>query len=417
MQRTTELDSTHLNSLIRPYRKLDNYTNFLYLAADYLTLIATLVLAIGFCHLHTRWGISGYWTIPVVVAAVFILGAVQHRLAGLGHEGAHFILFKNRVLNELISDLFCMFPIFSTTEQYRQIHLGHHEFVNDWERDPELINLGKTRMMDSFPMTRGEFIYNFGIRLFWPPTLLRYMWDNIYVTALGRGRHPYMLDENGVPKLLGFRIPTLLGVGYLATLVGSMAYLSCFGTRLSMTLVPLVGYGLALATIAILPRAWFFSSRLRPAYSIKWTSALRLGYLTVLESGLAWLRFQTGFEWGIYFWLFWMLPIFTTFPYLMLLRDLFQHANADMGKLTNSRVAFCNPLLRWGMFIYGQDIHLTHHLFSAVPHFRLRQLHQLLANTNDEYRRQVVECHGTVTNPRRLPSLLEVISAPGAAGA
>jgi fatty acid desaturase len=96
----------------------------------------------------------------------------------------------------------------------------------------------------------------------------------------------------------------------------------------------------------------------------------------------------------------------------MLLRDLFQHANADGGKLTNSRVAECNPLLRWGMFIYGQDVHLTHHLYPAVPHYRLRALHEALMRQPCDYRDEVIECHGTITNPRRLPSLLDVIEKP-----
>jgi fatty acid desaturase len=409
----SRLTPRELSALVHPFRFLDNYTNLFYLAADYATLIVTLAAAITFCHQRAAWGLHPAWTIPVGLAALVIVGAAQHRLAGLGHEGAHYILFKHRVLNEVVSDLCCMFPLFSTTEQYRQIHLGHHEYVNDWQRDPELLNLGKTRMMDRFPMTRWEFIYNFGLRLFWPPTLLRYMWDNIYVTALGLGLHPYQDEARRAPRLLGVvRLTSALGVLYLAALVGVMGYLSHHGSWLSLTLTPLAMYAAALAVLAALPTDWFFSSRLRPVYPIKITSALRLGFITALECVLAWSMFATGFEWGVYFWLFWMLPLFTTFPYYMLLRDLFQHANADGGKLTNSRVAECNPLLRWGMFIYGQDVHLTHHLYPAVPHYRLRALHEALMRQPCDYRDEVIECHGTITNPRRLPSLLDVIEKP-----
>ena len=108
------------------------------------------------------------WNIPVVAVALLLIGAVQHRFAGLGHEGAHWILLKNRFWNELVSDWFCMFPIFSTTAQYRHMHLGHHEYTNDWERDPELLNLGQTRMMDQFPMTKRQFLYHFTVALFVP---------------------------------------------------------------------------------------------------------------------------------------------------------------------------------------------------------------------------------------------------------
>jgi fatty acid desaturase len=143
---------------------------------------------------------------------------------------------------------------------------------------------------------------------------------------------------------------------------------------------------------------------------------LRLASLTALETVLAWSFFLTGFEWGVYFWLLWVLPLFTVFPYLMLLRDLFQHANADDGRLTNSRAILCHPLLRWAMFIYGQDMHVTHHLFPFVPHYRLAALHNLLKENCTEYAHEVIETHGVLKNRDGMPTLLDVIS-PTAHGA
>jgi fatty acid desaturase len=96
----------------------------------------------------------------------------------------------------------------------------------------------------------------------------------------------------------------------------------------------------------------------------------------------------------------------------MLLRDLYQHANADDGKLTNSRVIFCNPIVRWAMFIYGQDIHLTHHLYPAVPHYNLRALHRLLVENNQEYAQYVVECHGVLWNDSGQLTLLDCMEVP-----
>jgi hypothetical protein len=40
------------------------------------------------------------------------MGTAQHRLGGLAHDALHHLMFKNRYLNELISDWFCMFPIY-----------------------------------------------------------------------------------------------------------------------------------------------------------------------------------------------------------------------------------------------------------------------------------------------------------------
>jgi fatty acid desaturase len=409
------LNSRELNALILPLRRTDNVTNFFYIAADYLTLAATLIPAIAFVHFYREaWGLPWIANVPVYLLALLVVGAVQHRFAGMGHEGAHYILLRNRIANELVSDIFCMFPLFSTTAQYRLIHLGHHEYTNDWEHDPELLNLGKTRAMDEFPMSKLEFVLRFYTRILWPPALLGYVWYNIYITSLGNGLHPYdkTLPERS-PGMVGpMRATSLLGLGYIGAMVAVLGYLSWFGTQTQIFVAAAALMAVASVVIAAIPLDWFFKSDLKPIYSPKIASVLRLLSLTALEVALASARQRTGFDWGIYFWLFWIAPLFTTFPYYMLLRDLYQHANADEGKLTNSRVIFCNPLTRWGMFIYGQDMHLTHHLYPAIPHYNLRKLHEVLTTNSPEYHEQVVECHGMFWNSEGKPTMLDVVENP-----
>lgn len=407
-----KFNDRQLNKLIHPYRYLNNTTNLVYLAIEYLSLAVVIGGTVAFCQSLDWLGLAWYAAIPVVGVAMCLIGALQHRLAGLGHEASHYILCRNRLLNELVSDIFCMFPLFSTTDQYRQIHLGHHEYPNDWERDPELINLGKTRMMDQFPMTRWQFIRNYGLRLLWPPTMFRYLWDNLYVTAMGRGVHPYMVDETNVPMIAGIRLTTILGMGYIAVLLPTMGVLTHLGGPVSLTIAPIALWLSACGVIAALPAQWFFASRLKPVYSAKTTSIMRLGCVTLLDAALCWATYLTGTEWGVYFYLLWIMPLVTTFPYLMLLRDMFQHANADDGRLTNSRVAFPNPILRWAMFVYGQDLHLTHHLYPAVPHYRLQDLHQLLKDNSAEYAQHVVECDGAFINRTGRPTLLDCMYLP-----
>src|SRR6185437_12681620 len=307
------LNSRELNALILPLRYLDNYTNLLYLLADYLTLAAVLGGAVTFCHLRGDWGLSWFWNIPVVALSALLVGAVQHRFAGLAHEGAHYILLKNRFWNELVSDVLCMFPLFSTTAQYRLMHLGHHEYTNDWERDPELLNMGKTRMMDRFPMTRGEFVRHFVARIFWPPRLLRYVWDNIYTTSFGNCVNPYQKSlptkapaRLRLPGSLGeVRITSLLGLAYLPLMVGTLGALSWLGTWWQLVVAAGGLLALAAAVIFSLPAAWYFQSDLRPVYSSRTASLLRLTWLTLLEFGLASARLATGQEWGVYFWALW----------------------------------------------------------------------------------------------------------------
>jgi fatty acid desaturase len=137
---------------------------------------------------------------------------------------------------------------------------------------------------------------------------------------------------------------------------------------------------------------------------------LRLGFYTVLLLGLAHLRSATGGRSAVYVALLWIVPMMTSFMFFMLLRDVYQHTNADDGRLTNSRVFYCDWLTRWAVFVHGQGMHVPHHLFPAVPHYRLARLHRLLRRSDPVYRRRVVECHGTFANDQGRPTVLDVLT-------
>ena len=100
---------------------------------------------------------------------------------------------------------------------------------------------------------------------------------------------------------------------------------------------------------------------------------IRLGPFTILLEVLSHLRWATGGASALYFTLLWLVPLTSSFMFFMFLRDVYQHSNADDGRLTNSRVFFTDPFTRWAVFVYGQDMHIPHHLFPAIPHYRLRR--------------------------------------------
>ena len=134
--------------------------------------------------------------------AIVLVGAIQHRLAGLGHEASHYSFMKSRVLNDLVPDVFCMFPLMTTVHFYRLFHMAHHQFTNDPARDPDLQNLGHGKRADEFPMSRGRFVrvIYFAV-LVAPIRFLRYQWAYFQVNTLGQGRNVYM---DG-PEWIGFR--------------------------------------------------------------------------------------------------------------------------------------------------------------------------------------------------------------------
>lgn len=68
---------------------------------------------------------------------ILLIGSCQHRLAILGHEGAHYLLFRSRRLNNAVSNILCMYPLGTTVESYRAWHFDHHRHVGT-DHDPEL---------------------------------------------------------------------------------------------------------------------------------------------------------------------------------------------------------------------------------------------------------------------------------------
>jgi fatty acid desaturase len=120
---------------------------------------------------------------------------------------------------------------------------------------------------------------------------------------------------------------------------------------------------------------------------------------------------------GLFYLLLWVAPIFTSFSFFMILRQLVQHGNADRGWLTNTRIFFVSQFIRFSVFPMGQDYHLPHHLFASVPHYRLRRLHEALLEY-PEYRQQAVEVHGYFASPERPqehPTVLDVLGPQFAA--
>ncbi len=106
------------------FKARDNWTNWRYLALNWFVIAGTLFLAI--------WGESqlramGYgWEaiLPLAIVAIIVMGASQHQLGGAIHEGTHYQLFANKTLNEVASDWFAGFPIYTSTHHYRLQRAG-----------------------------------------------------------------------------------------------------------------------------------------------------------------------------------------------------------------------------------------------------------------------------------------------------
>jgi fatty acid desaturase len=404
-----------LHREIMRLREVDNHTNLFYLAVEYLSLVTVIAAAIVFAEYRDSWGLPWLWNVPVFAIAIILIGAIQHRLAGLGHESSHYSFMKDRTLNDLIPDLFCMFPLFTTIHFYRLFHMGHHQFTNDPARDPDLQNLGHGKRADEFPMGRRRFItVVYFCFLVAPVRFMRYQWAYFVVNTLGKGKNVYIdrADDDKRQSESLPRLATVLGILYAAGLFFILKALT--DRNCPHWLVPAGLLGIALLAIVIraLPDWAIFRSPFRQAYSPRVAGLVRMTYYTAVLVTLAYIRWATGGKSAIYPFLLWVVPLQTSFMFFMFLRDVYQHSNADDGRLTNSRVFFTDPFTRWAVFVYGQDMHIPHHLFPAVPHYRLRKLHELLKWLHPDYRAEVVETHGTFHDDEGRRTILDEMTSP-----
>jgi fatty acid desaturase len=404
--RTKSLRDGELKEHLQRLRRTDNLTNWYYLLRTYLFLTLVIGSAVCFDLYRQSQGWSVLWSVPLFAVAVVLVGAGQHQLSGLAHEGVHHILFANRVLNEFVSDWFCLFPLFSSTHHYRLQHLAHHQFVNDPLRDPDVSQLQTSGHWLSFPVTRPQFLRAL-LRQLWLPNLARFILVRAKYNATGTDKNPYMRKGTKQSKLA-----VRIGLVYLVLLFVSLVYSVYADDTLVLAVVPAALWAVAMTAFALLPASQFHQSRLHPVISQKVMTLFRISYITLLFGTLAWITHLTGVHAWAYYALLWVVPIFTAFSFFMIMRQWVQHGNGDRGWLTNTRVFFVDRFINFAVFPMGQDYHLPHHVYATIPHYRLRELHEILMGY-PEYREQALEVHGYFVSPENPPVHPTVVDVLG----
>ncbi len=398
---TTQLNDPALIRRVNALRKTDNLTNWFYLVREYLFLGSVVGLTIAFYQLREGWGLHWLWNVPVTLLAIGLVGAGQHRLSTLSHEASHYMLFRNRLLNELVSDYFCMFPMWSTTHHYRLQHLAHHQFPNDPERDPDVAQMEASGHRFAFPMSPRRFVWECVLKqILWFPKLIRYIRVRARYNATGGGTGPY---EAKGPRS---KLLVLVGILYLAVLAASLTALVMLDQPVLLAVVPAVLLAAALIFYARVPAHLYRQSLVKPDISPRAMTYGRMTYLTMTFSALAWLTYLTDMPWALYYLVLWMVPLGTSFAFCMILRQVVQHGNATRERLTNTRIFLVSRLIRFAVFPLGMDWHLPHHLFPMVPHYRLKQLHEVLLEA-EEYRANAIVVEGYFFH-RRPPQHLTV---------
>jgi len=76
----------------------------------------------------------GTWLAP---AALIVIGSRQRALSNLVHDASHGNLFRNRKVNDMVSNIFGAYPMFDSVEAYRKSHMDHHRYLGSLELDPD----------------------------------------------------------------------------------------------------------------------------------------------------------------------------------------------------------------------------------------------------------------------------------------
>jgi len=139
-----DLDLKVAPEALKPLFKTQSHRHALAMVADWLVILASIYCCIQFFNPLTYF------------LTVVIIGAKMHGLAILMHDAAHYRFLKNRKWNDLLTNVFIVYPLFVSLGDYRQNHMRHHRHLNT-EDDPDWVaKLGKRAF--TFPKTKREFI-------------------------------------------------------------------------------------------------------------------------------------------------------------------------------------------------------------------------------------------------------------------
>ena len=403
---TVSMNDPEIQHRVAALRQSDNLSGWYYIAREYLFLALAVGLTIAFYYWLEDAGQSWLWAIPVTILAITLIGGGQQRLATLSHEAAHYMLFRNRLLNEFCSEWFCMFPIFGTTHSYRVQHLGHHQYPNDPERDPDWVQMSRSGHRYTFPMTRWQFLWHCIFKqLLIPLYPIRYsLVRATYVVDKGDNT-PYRMNRHQSKTL------QLFALAYHAALIGALVAAVLLEDYLLLPLAPLGIWLAGMTFYCFAPAAWFEDYFIKPDLPLRAQKCLRITFNALVLTTVAFLTLWTAKPWWLFYWVFWVTPLGTSFAFFMIMRQVVQHGNADQARFTNTRVFFCNWLINWAVFPLGNDYHLPHHLFPMVPHYNLKELHDLLMHT-EEYQREatLVEGYFVPETPPTHPTVMDLMT-------
>lgn len=130
---------------IRELSRLNQFKSISFILLEWLIIASCIISFLSFKP-------YSYFFLPLYV---FILGTRMYAFYSLLHDGLHFLILKNKKLNDWVSRVFLAWPIFISLKEMRKNHYSHHKnFYTD--EDPEYQLKKYTEF--HFPLKRQKLV-------------------------------------------------------------------------------------------------------------------------------------------------------------------------------------------------------------------------------------------------------------------
>lgn len=132
-----------VNEKIRTLSKIQSFIPISLILLENTIIISIIILNIKY--------LPSFWLIPSSV----IIATRMYALYSMAHEAVHFSISRNKLLNDIVAQIFIGIPIFINIKKLRKVHLLHHKHLLT-SLDPEKKQLNYIEFQ--FPMNKYKLL-------------------------------------------------------------------------------------------------------------------------------------------------------------------------------------------------------------------------------------------------------------------
>ena len=163
---------------------------------------------------------SSNFTFFYLLIISFLMATRINALNVQVHEGSHYLLTKNKYLNDLICNFSFAYPIGIDVQTYRSVHLPHHQYLNE-DNDPDL---------ELYTYQKKQLFYSI-------------IKDFLGITAINRLRvysNISRTKKKDINKIKNFLGKSIINLSLISILILFFGVLNGFTLYISLWIFPIV---------------------------------------------------------------------------------------------------------------------------------------------------------------------------------